>query len=1302
MQASDFQRMQLKDHIYHRPDTYVGTDSRLEHDEDMLDPKTHKITRYQTTMPPAMKNIFKELSSNAADNVPRSIKFNVNPGIIAFNLDQYWVEVYNEGVPIPTDFKTFDDGVTCFLPQAVFGMLLTGSNLNDNAVLEGAGRNGFGAKLTNIFSNCFQVTGYDQTKRIWYHLEWQHNMTDVTVSDIRRFAPEEATTNPVYAATGWAVLADGQLTSSVAPINWGPTNLPAGIAGSGTAPGNYSFVYVRYHLDFKRFGYANPDGSLIGHNPDVVAVYEAVMLEYAYTTKVPLYYNGKKLDCDSPYKFFEKVYHPPMITDPLTRISIPGPSTLKSLDHFIHYEWKAGTELTEGRGGYKIPVDPRVRPIVEMLVVCTPDNGRALSYVNCQESPLGGVHVDAAYSSIVSALQDHLRIILAKRRGAKRNETPTSSRTGIDATDIKRHLTVIINAYLPNAKYKGQTKDIVTEPKVAISLTEKERESMKNWDVLGRLVRIIDMKKDAVTSVSRSRHRKVAKAEEANKLDEVHPSQLTLHSLEGDSAMGYAVTSIKYMGRDYNTLFPWRGKILNVAKCNETKVQQNREIQDFISLMGFRPNIDYTTAEGFATLRHGNMTLMTDADPDGDHIRGLAINVIAKMFPTYFQSPMANIFFYVTPLVRVGDYSFYTEEDAQQFMAENPGLVKGLKVRYMKGLGTSNKDDVRKDFQRPLFARVVYDAYTPELLRLSFGKMDDEALRMATAAQGGREAMTRQQWLLTAKPQPIDPRTPHLTVSAWINYAVRSYFVYTFRRAIPDAIDCLKEGQRKVLYTVLVKARERTKVNHLGSTVSKFTDYHHGEKSLEDTIKWLAQDFVGSNNLNYLKPDGQFGTINQNGKDAADGRYSYTQLRNVVKKLVDMEFLPYIERVKHGEFTCEAKYIPFVIAPFYNGFNGIAAGWSTYCPNYHPMDMVELTKHFIYKKVNHPYTVKLVTPFYKGFTGTIEITNANPDEPSVYFVDEYGLVDHKAIEALRQHLSTRVPRSMRTYGVYQVMGPDKSGATIRITSLPIGVATASYKEWLDEMINLSTSNTADDIEKRIENGITLKRYDNQSDDEKVEFTLFGVRFVKAEYSEGKQKTKTAKGSDLKTTSGETTTIIKEVFEPALTITHKQLRLVNNYGLTNIHLLGPDGVPKHFDGIYEMVENFVNIRYPDYERLVKIRQEEKKEEIEKLSIKVRYIKGCIDKIIILEGMNKAQARDYITNLGYPEEMLRTTQLDCTADGYEELVAKLTKLTAEYEELLKLHPGKIWMDKIDAFVAAYNKSSTKQKGKKKVET
>jgi DNA topoisomerase-2 len=75
------------------------------------------------------------------------------------------------------------------------------------------------------------------------------------------------------------------------------------------------------------------------------------------------------------------------------------------------------------------------------------------------------------------------------------------------------------------------------------------------------------------------------------------------------------------------------------------------------------------------------------------------------------------------------------------------------------------------------------------------------------------------------------------------------------------------------------------KVAQLSGYVSEHSAYHHGEVSLASTIVGLAQDYVGSNNVNLLVPSGQFGTRLQGGKDHASPRYIFTRLAPICRAI---------------------------------------------------------------------------------------------------------------------------------------------------------------------------------------------------------------------------------------------------------------------------------------------------------------------------------------------------------------------------------------------------------------------------------
>jgi DNA topoisomerase-2 len=119
----------------------------------------------------------------------------------------------------------------------------------------------------------------------------------------------------------------------------------------------------------------------------------------------------------------------------------------------------------------------------------------------------------------------------------------------------------------------------------------------------------------------------------------------------------------------------------------------------------------------------------------------------------------------------------------------------------------------------------------------------------------------------------VDHNDKKLLISDFVNKELIHFAIADCVRSIPSLIDGLKPGQRKILFTCLVKdVREEIRVAQLSGSVSLHSAYHHGEASLYKTIVGMAHDFVGSNNINLLHPAGGFGSRLQGGKDAASAR----------------------------------------------------------------------------------------------------------------------------------------------------------------------------------------------------------------------------------------------------------------------------------------------------------------------------------------------------------------------------------------------------------------------------------------------
>ena len=157
-------------------------------------------------------------------------------------------------------------------------------------------------------------------------------------------------------------------------------------------------------------------------------------------------------------------------------------------------------------------------------------------------------------------------------------------------------------------------------------------------------------------------------------------------------------------------------------------------------------------------------------------------------------------------------------------------------------------------------------------------------------------------------------------------------------RSIPCVVDGFKPGQRKVMFTCLKRNDKReVKVAQLAGSVGEMSAYHHGEASLMGTIIGLAQDFVGSNNINLLMPIGQFGTRLAGGKDHASPRYIFTQMSPLTRLIFNANDDPLLKYLNEDNQRIEPEwYMPIIPMVLVNGADGIGTGWMTKIPNYNP------------------------------------------------------------------------------------------------------------------------------------------------------------------------------------------------------------------------------------------------------------------------------------------------------------------------------------------------------------------------------
>jgi len=87
--------------------------------------------------------------------------------------DEGSISVYNDGDGIPI---VIHDEHKIYIPEMIFGHLLTGSNFDDDEKKIVGGRNGYGAKLANIYSKKFTLECCDSKRGLSFSMTWSNNM----------------------------------------------------------------------------------------------------------------------------------------------------------------------------------------------------------------------------------------------------------------------------------------------------------------------------------------------------------------------------------------------------------------------------------------------------------------------------------------------------------------------------------------------------------------------------------------------------------------------------------------------------------------------------------------------------------------------------------------------------------------------------------------------------------------------------------------------------------------------------------------------------------------------------------------------------------------------------------------------------------------------------------------------------------------------------------------------------------------------------------------------------------------------
>ena len=675
----------------------------------------------------------------------------------------------------------------------------------------------------------------------------------------------------------------------------------------------------------------------------------------------------------------------------------------------------------------------------EYAVALTPSNEFIqISFVNGIHTAKGGKHVEYILGQITRKLVEFIE----KKKKVK-----------VNPNSIKEQLILFLRCDIENPAFDSQTKDFMNTPSSKFGskceVSDKFIEKVAKMGVMDAACALTEVKENKAakkTDGTKSKSvRGIPKLTDANWAGTEKSKDCTIIFCEGDSAKAGIISGLSSDDRNTIGVYPMKGKILNVRGKNVKKISENNEIAEIKKILGLETGKKYNTIEDVnKSLRYGRVLFMTDQDLDGSHIKGLGINLFQSEWPTLTEIP-GFIGFMNTPILKARkgaqELEFYNDGEYEIWKEQND--TKGWKIKYYKGLGTSTGKEFREYFEKK---KTVGFEHTGEDSNNAIDKVFNK-----------KRSDDRKEWLEDYdRKSYLDTNKSSVSYEEFINKELIHFSKYDCDRSIPNMMDGLKISLRKILYCAFKKnLTSEIKVSQFSGYVSENSGYHHGEASLNGAIVGMAQTFVGSNNINLLLPNGQFGTRLQGGKDSASERYIFTMLNKMTRKIfpaADDHVLEYLN--DDGLLVEPVFYAPIIPMVIVNGSKGIGTGFSTDIMCYNPLEIISYLK----SKLNaESYPFEFI-PYYEGFKGKIT-----------------KICDGKFL----------------IKGIYEKVGTDK----IRVTELPVGYWTEDFKELLEELIEPTPGKDGKKIMP------VVKDYDDMSKDTNVDFT---ITFAKGKLEELEQ------------------------------------------------------------------------------------------------------------------------------------------------------------------------------------------------------
>lgn len=834
---------------------------------------------------PCAYKVVDEILQNAADRVAKDAS--MKSIYVAINSTSGVVTVTNDGsgipvvIPDPAEFPEAPPGQ--YWPTIMFSKTQAGGNLLEveGEAHHAGGRNGVGAKATNLLSSWFQVTVGDPVNRKRFVQQWRRGMNEVCAPVISSYTRKTGFVEVAFQLNAGmlAAFAEGDTDAAVAatetPVSDppAPAPLPAGLAAiirsrvwelAALVPSG-----IRVHLDGLRLPVKGMPGlAALFRAPSAKTVrpaygaiiadtvlWEACILPAGGNTGLPpgciAFVNAVR--CDSG----------------------------KHVDHVLDKIVVAVEEaVARAAGGRKPKPVEDVAKCVFIVLNVKIDGPRFKDQTK--------THLDTP----------------PKQWGFKWDMGEPAWETF-----AKRLCTLLVPGLV--ARLTGKAADGAL--KEANKLT------------VGGKARIIP---------------KYEPAQEAG-----NPRADTMLLLcEGDSAKGLGMAGRAVTGAKLVGVYCLKGKPMNVRTNGLAAVSKHERFIALKTILGLEYGKTYAdAAQVAAEVRYKRLVVMADQDSDGGHIVGLVLNWIEALWPTLLLAVPDFVQRFATPIVvarpiRGGTGTppvrFLSLPQFQAWLADQPDRKVKYKFQYYKGLAGHGEAAGRQyfaDMENHVIALRYRGAPDRAALEAFFG-----------SDSGPRQAMILAFNPGTAF---VDYGRPWITVEEYLHKEVLPYFVEHCGRNLPGFDGLKEAQRKILASALASYPVGRVvKLQALAMKAGGDMGYHHGDESLYNTTVGLGQTHPGTNNINLLICDGIFGTRAKPRKEHPAPRYMATGVPRILPTIFRAEDWPILTYcVDDGSKVVEpSTFLPVVPLILINGCEGLASGFNCNFPPFHPLEVAAL------------------------------------------------------------------------------------------------------------------------------------------------------------------------------------------------------------------------------------------------------------------------------------------------------------------------------------------------------------------------